>query len=113
MLKVNNVVIKTPSSFQVDISDIDGESNRNARGELIRDRIAVKRKLNCSWQGLTDAEIKSILSAITDTFFTVEYPDPLVGGLTTKTFYVGDRNAPMYNYKLHIWEGLTCNFIEK
>lgn len=113
MLKINGVAIKTPSSFQVDISDIDGESNRNARGELIRDRVAVKRKLNCQWDGLKDAEIKVLLNAVKDVFFTVEYPDPMVGGLTTKTFYVGDRNAPMYNYSLHIWDNLKMNMIEK
>ena len=49
MLKINNVSIAVPSAFQVDIQDIDGESNRNAKGELLRDRIAVKRKLNCEW----------------------------------------------------------------
>ena len=37
MLKINNVSIAVPSAFQVDIQDIDGESNRNARGELLRE----------------------------------------------------------------------------
>ena len=45
MLKINGVAISTPSKFEVQISDLDGESNRNANGKLIRDRIAVKRKL--------------------------------------------------------------------
>lgn len=113
MLKINGVAIKTPSACQIDISDIDGETNRNARGEMVRDRIAVKRKLNLEWNALNDNEIKTLLNAVKDTFFTVEYPDPMIGGLTTKTFYVGDRNAPMYSYKLKIWEGLTMNFVEK
>ena len=44
MLKINGVDITAPKSFQVDIEDVDGESGRNARGEMLRDRIAVKRK---------------------------------------------------------------------
>lgn len=113
MLKINGVAVKTPSSCQIDISDIDGESFRNARGDTVRDRIATKRKLNLEWNALNDNEIKSLLNAVKDVFFTVEYPDPMLGTLTTKTFYVGDRSAPLYNYKLHIWEGLTMNFVEK
>lgn len=113
MLKINGVAVKTPSSCQIDIADIDGESHRNARGDTFRDRLAVKRKLNLEWKGLTDAEIKVLLQSVKDIFFTVEYPDPMEGGLITKTFYVGDRNAPIYNYKLRIWESLSMNFVEK
>ena len=47
MLKINGVAVATPKTFEVIISDLDGESNRNTNGDLIRDRIAVKRKLNC------------------------------------------------------------------
>ena len=63
MLKINNVNIKAPSVFQVDIQDIDGESNRNAKGKLLRDRIAVKRKLNCEWPPLTFDECSKLLNA--------------------------------------------------
>lgn len=113
MIKVNGTTIKTPATLQFDIMDIDGATERNANGELIRDRIATKRKLNMTWSALNDAELKSLLNAVKDVFFSVEYYDPMIGGLTTKTFYVGDRNMPLYNYKLKIWESMTANFIEK
>lgn len=57
MIQINGVAIATPSSFKVTVNDLDGESNRNARGELIRDRIAVKRKLECEWPPLSMNEI--------------------------------------------------------
>lgn len=113
MLKVNGVAIATPSVFKVVISDLDGESNRNANGELLRDRIAVKRKLECEWPLLTTSEASTLLQAVQDVFFTVTYPDPMVGGNTTKTFYVGDRSAPMYNFTLNKWQNIAMNFIEK
>lgn len=115
MLKINGVEIKTPSTFSVDISDIDGETNRNANGDLFRDRITTKRKLNCEWLWMTNSEISTLLNAVRDVFFTVEYPDPMVGGYTTKTFYVGDRSAPLYSCVNGVprWENLSMNFVEK
>lgn len=117
MLKINGVAIATPKTFSVDISDLDGESNRNAKGELIRDRIAVKRKLNCEWPPLRMSEISILLKAVKDVYFSVEYPDPMEGKLIIKTFYVGDRTAPVYwkdsKTGEYLWQGLSMNFIEK
>ena len=115
MLKINGVAIAAPSVFQVDIADIDGETRRNARGDLIRDRIAVKRKLNCEWPPLTMGEISTLLQAVKDVFFQVTYPDPMTGRTETKTFYVGDRSMPLLLVKdgQYLWKGLEMNFIEK
>ena len=115
MLKINGVSIATPSSFQVGISDLDGESNRNAKGLLIRDRIAVKRKLECSWPALTNSQISTLLTAVSDVFFTVTYPDPQTGTNQSKTFYAGDRTTPIYMVKdgQVLWEGLEMNFVER
>jgi hypothetical protein len=115
MLKINGVAITIPKSFKVTITDLDGESNRNAKGELIRDRVAVKRKLECEWPPLSMGEISTLLKAVQAVFFSVEYPDPVEGMNLIKTFYVGDRTSPMYsnvNGKIQ-WEGLNMNFIEK
>ena len=114
MLKINGVVIATPKSFEVTISDLDGESNRNASGQMIRDRIAIKRKINLEWPPLNQSEMSTLLSAVSSVFFTVEFPDPQLG-MITKTMYVGDRTAPAYQYTNGEakWSGLKMNFIEK
>lgn len=117
MLKINGVEVTAPKTFKVDISDLDGESNRNAAGELIRDRIAVKRKLSCEWPPLQMDEISTLLQAVKDIYFQVYYPDPMDGAFSTRTFYVGDRSAPAYWFDeskgIHLWQGLTMDFIEK
>ncbi len=117
MLKINNTPVKSPSVFQVDIYDLDSpDTARNTLGEMLRDRIAVKRKLICEWPPLTMAEISPILSAVKDVYFEVTYPDPVTGNLAeTKTFYVGDRQMPLWKKKgdEYTWEGLKMNFIEK
>ena len=116
MLKINGLTIVSPKSFKVDINDLDGESGRNAKGDLIRDRLAVKRKLECEWGPLHNDEISPILKAVQAAFFSVEYPDPMTGTNQTKTFYVGDRSAPAYYKEANgkvLWQGLTMNLIEK
>lgn len=37
MIKINGVAIATPKIYEATVSDLDGESNRNAAGQLIRD----------------------------------------------------------------------------
>jgi len=115
ILKINGVAIPDPSEFSVDIMDIDDETTRNAKGDLIRNRIATKRKLNCQWPPCGNAEMSTILKAVKNVFFTVEYPDPMEGKRLTKTFYVGDRQMPVYSVIDGVvqWEGLSMNFIER
>lgn len=115
MYKVNGVAMPTPKSFNVNISDLDGESNRNANGDLIRDRIATKRKLEIEYQPLDSSEVSLILKTISPVFISVEYPDPLEGEIITKTMYAGDKSIPMYCIVdgQPKWNGLKFNLIEK
>jgi hypothetical protein len=116
MLKIGGIEIVDPKSYQAIISDIDADSNRNANGELLRDRIAVKRKLELEWEPLSQSEISTLLKAVEDVFFDVTFIDPKDGEIT-KTMYVGDRTAPAYAYDEESnemkWKGLKMDFIEK
>lgn len=42
MLKINGVAMPSPVACNPDISDIDGETNRDTNGNLHRDRVATK-----------------------------------------------------------------------
>ena len=110
MIRINGVAIATPKTFEVTVSDLDGNSERNANGELIRDRLAVKRKINLEWPALTQAQSSRLLSAVSDVFFT----DPQLG-VISRTMYVGDRTTPAYSCINGIvkWSGLKMNFIER
>ncbi|MBS4534969.1 hypothetical protein GOQ29_04975 [Clostridium sp. D2Q-14] len=113
MLKLNGVAVAAPLPYKVIINDLDGESGRNARGDLIRDRIAIKRSINLEWGVLTNQEAKTILNAVSRIFFPVEYEDPQLGR-TTKTFYVGDRDVPVLIETSSgiFYKGLAFNIIE-
>lgn len=116
LLTIGGVAQKTPRKFKVGIQDIDGEIARNARGELMRDRIATKRKLDLEFPAMTQTEMATLLNAVSSVFFSVTYPDP-ISGMTTKTFYVGDRTVPMLRYGNGTtdlkWENVAFNLIEK
>lgn len=114
MLELNNVAVHMPRSFKVSTHDLDGNSTRNAKGDMIRDRKAVKRRLELEWSALKQSEIQQILNAVSPVFFPVKYLDPQLG-LITKTFYVGDRTTPMLRYwnGVPMWNGLSFNLIER
>lgn len=114
MFKINGNIIKTPSSIQLEILDIDGGSQRNAKGDLIRDRISTKRKLSVEWSVLTQNEIAAILNQISSIFFNITYIDAQESEVT-KTFYVGNRSMPVCRFVngQPLWENLKCDFIER
>ncbi|MDB8553248.1 DUF6711 family protein [Turicibacter sanguinis] len=115
MLKINAAAVEAPKTFSVDLEDLDGDSYRNVLGQMTRDRIATKRKLNCEWGPLNNDQISKILTSVKGVFFMVEYPDPMEGRVLTKEFYVGTRTSPVYNWSDGEvkWEGLKMNFIER
>lgn len=97
MIKIDGVEIPTPSDFQVGIMDIS-KAERNARGTMIIERIATKRKLEMAWKYLTKSELQQVLNAVSPVFFTVEYPDPQDNAIRTGTFYAGDRTVGALDY---------------
>ena len=123
ILTINeNSDIKQPSTLQVDIQDIDSsETGRNQSGNIMRDRVAggskAKRKVSCTWKGLTQSEISTLLKVMSAVSFSVKYPDPFTGDFRVATMYVGDRSAPMFrngadNNKEIVWESMSANFVE-
>lgn len=116
-LKINGVSVKPPQELQVSHQTIDADSTgRNANGDMVRDIIAKKVKIDCVWGPLSNNEIKTLLNAVDRSFFSVTYPDPQKG-ITTKTFYVGDRTAPVYSlnpkFNKIMWQNLSMNFVER
>ena len=86
------VVLPAPAEIKWSISDLDSDgSGRNQNGDLFRDRVAVKRKIECSWLPMSAAKMATLLSAVSDPFFKLTYPDALTGTNRTITCYVGDR----------------------
>lgn len=97
------------------VSDVDSaQSGRNQKGEMIRERVAVKIKWQLSFPPLNPYQMKCLLSAVASPSFEFTYPDPRSGTTSTGTFYVGDRTTPVYSEVdgLPFWENVSFSVIE-
>lgn len=98
VLKINGDEILAPSDIQIGIMDLS-KAERNAKGKMIIERIATKRKLEISYSYVSKPELSELLQVLSsDVFFTVTYHDPLTGSTRTGTFYIGDRNVGIIDF---------------
>lgn len=110
--------VPPPSSYQWKLQDVSAsDAGRTEEGVMDKARIGQVVALELSWQNVTTAVAKNILTAFQPEYVSVQYTDPLFGtGASyrkTKTFYVGDRAAPMYNSKQGLWSNISFNLIEQ
>ena len=112
------VTLPYPQEFTPSIQDVDASTTgRNAAGTMVRDRVAVKMKFSCKWAALTQAQLTTILNAVTDVSFSLTVVDPRTATRKTYTVYVGDRTMPVYWYPSTdttswMYSELSMNFIE-
>lgn len=106
-----------PITFEVTVLDLDDAetTTRTADGQLTRDRIAVKRQIDMSFNAMRWADMSATLQLMADEFFDVTYPDPYTGAQATKTFYVGNRKAAVAIVRNgeYWWTGLQFSLIER
>lgn len=106
----------TPSSMTWSLQDVSaGDAGRTQSGIMYKQRITQKRKLSLAWNGITAAKAAKILAAFNNEYIKVKYPDAMTGTTVTKTFYVGDRSAPVYMYTSgkKIYENIAFDIIER
>lgn len=111
---VDGKSIKAPSSYQWDMEDLsDSSAGRTEDCVMHKNRIGQKVAISLSWNNISTDDVSTILKAFNPEYISVKYLDPMQGGYTTKTFYVGNRSAPLYNGKLGLWSNLSFKIIEK
>jgi hypothetical protein len=114
LISINGVDLPTPSVYDLGIQDIS-KAERNARGTMIIERIATKRKIELSWSFLTRDQLSQILNAVAPVFFSVTYMDTQTDSMKTGTFYSGDRNAGILDFKNGVprYQNVKFNLIER
>lgn len=116
MIKVNNVNMPCPSKFTWGLQDVSaGESGRTDDALMHKNRVAQKRKLQIEWVGKNWQETAQILQAVNPEYIDVTYPDMMNGRYETRTFYVGDRTAPVKFWWVDrkMIERISFDFIER
>ena len=114
IMSVDGVSVRPPSSYQWSLQDVsEPDAGRTEDALMHKLLITQKVKLQLAWQNITTADASAILTAFNKEYLSVEYLDPMAGGYVTKTFYVGDRSAPMYNNTVGVWSNVAFNIIEQ
>lgn len=98
-LSSQSAYIPDPSSLQWGLQDVsDPNAGRSLDGKMHPNKITQKRKLELTWNGVDFATTSEILQAVQPETFSVTYLDALTNTTQTRTFYVGDRTAPVHSY---------------
>lgn len=96
-------------------TDVDGDgAGRDLQGNLRRNRVATKRRLDITCRPLTADEAKTVLTAILPEWVTVRYTDPQAGVVTRK-MYANNHPATFLFRKsdgTEWWNGITFPLIE-
>jgi hypothetical protein len=111
---VDNYAVPSPSSFQWEMEDLsDSSAGRTEDGKMHKNRIGSKVAISLSWQNVSTAVASQVLKRFNAEYFKVNYLDPEEGEYIEKTFYVGNRTAPMYNSQLGLWSNVSFKIIEQ
>lgn len=97
-------------------NDLDGpNAGRTLSGLMIRDRVAVKIKLEVTCRDLDEDSLRMIMNLIYPPFVQVSYNDPIYGHVT-KTMY-SNNNAAVFNSVdtagTRKWGSITFPLIEQ
>ena len=103
--------------FKWQRTDVDGEgAGRDLSGDLHRNRVATKRRLDITCRPLTTEEASVVLTAIMPEWVTVRYLDVQTNSILVKTMYSNNNPASFMMRQpdgTELWEGITFPLIEK
>lgn len=114
-LIVNGVDL-TPYIFKQGVkwsrNDIDGPNAGRTQndGDMIRDRRAIKTRLDVTCRPMTTEECRIVLQAIRPEYVTVRYLDPMEGEVVTKKMYSSNVPATFLMTRpdgTEWWTGIT------
>lgn len=115
MITVDGVEMPCPSSLTWGLQDVsDSDAGRTLDTIMHKNRVGQKRKLSLEWIAKTPEETSRILQAFNPEYVSVKYPDAMSGQDETRTFYVGDRSAPVWRWfsRKKIYESISFDIIE-
>ncbi len=109
LLTIGGVAMPTPNEMSVGYMDTS-KAERNARGNLIIERINTKRKLTISYSYIEQDDAKTLLNAVSPTYFNVTFLNPITNTFVTASMYAGDRQIGMIDYKNGVARYKDCSF---
>lgn len=116
-IKFDGVLLPAPDTFQWGLQDISAsDAGRTDDSVMHKNRVAQKRTIKLGWSYPTWAEACKIIQAANPEYISVTYPDLLSGSKNeTRTFYVGDRTAPLKMWTVgdQVFDAISFDLIEQ
>lgn len=106
----------SPSVFSWGLQDVSkSDAGRSENAKMHKNRVAQKRKISLAFNGTNKSETSRILKAVNPEYIDVTYPDAMSGQDETRTFYVGDRSAPVKIWAVgrKYYESVSFDIIER
>lgn len=115
ILKVNGEAIPSPTELKIALFEVGSGDVRAASGALVRDVLAVKRRLTLRWAHIAQADLGALLGAVSGAAFQAEYPDPVTMSSRTAAFCASDASAGVLRMAngVPIWTDVSMEWIEK
>lgn len=115
---VDGVKCPCPSTFSWGLQDVsasDAGRTQDDNVTMYKNRLAQKRKITLAWNGVGTEMTSKILKMFNPEYVSVEYWDAMDGCVETRTFYVGDRNAPVkiWNVNSKLYTSVGFDIIER
>lgn len=102
------------SKFRYILHDISREdAGRTEDMMMHKNRIGQSVELELGWSYLTLEQVNRVLTAFNEEYIEITYHDPMKNTNRTATFYVADREVPIYNHTLGLTGEFTINCISK
>jgi len=106
--------LPAPSKYKYGLFDLSGSSaGRTEDGAMQKKRKGQSITIELEWRAVSLADGAAILQAYNPEYVVVEYLDAKAGGYLTKTFYVGDRNAPLFDGLSDVWDSISFTIIQQ
>ena len=120
ILRINGVDIVpyiALGGFKWQRTDVDGEgAGRDLGGDMHRNRVATKRRLDVTCRPLTSEEASIVLTAIMPEWVTVEYLDVQMNSVISRKMYSNNNPATFMMQQpdgTELWDGISFPLIEK
>jgi len=116
LIIVDGVVMPQPYAYTWLIQDVSLSSAGRTEDALMhKERVARKRKLQLGWRIKSPEVASTILKAFAPEYITVRYWDVEDNQYEYRTFYTGDKQAPvkMWTVGKKIIETISFDIIER
>lgn len=115
---VDGVDCPTPSEYTWGLSDSsasDAGRVQDGNDTMYKNRTSQKRKLTLKWNAPSPEKTSQILKMFNPEYISVQYLDAMSNQVETRTFYVGDRSAPLTCYTVNhkIYSSVSFDIIER